>query len=161
MSLENQRVVEEFPRPPAYFNLFENTHSISAPSVDCFISSDEVYDVLYDGYFSQAKLPYVKPSVIQDISELRSNLVNESKNILNVALGAIVAESDDEMAITHQFMRIHSSLQAFHTYLAAHREHESKCKLLEVLTTKLESNKAEELELRQILDEVTSLSKET
>lgn len=147
MSLENQRVVEEFPRPPAYFNLFDNNHSILAPKIDQIGYSSDLYDVLYDGYFSQAKLPFVKPSGVENISELQSKLTNESKNILHLTLDAAVAESDDELAITNQFMKIHSSLQSFHSHLAAYRKHESKCKLIEVLEVKREKHKAEELEL--------------
>lgn len=155
MSLENcQRVVEEFPRPPAYFNLFENAEWISPPNINHLMSDKNLYDVLYDGYFSQAKLPFAKSSGIERISVLRSELVNESKNILNSALDAIVAESDDELVITNQFMKIHSSLQLLHCHLAAYHEQESKCKLIKILTTKQEKCKAEEQELQKYVTSI-------
>jgi len=58
------QVVEEFPRPPAYFELFtiENKFPILPPEIPDSVTANDPYEELYSGVFSVSRLPFAQPS---------------------------------------------------------------------------------------------------
>lgn len=62
MEGNSAQVVEEFPHPPAYYQLFtsEKKQDILPPDISDL--NEDIYESLYSGMFATSKLPFAQPT---------------------------------------------------------------------------------------------------
>jgi hypothetical protein len=62
MEGNNAQVVDEFPHPPVYYQLFTSEKKEEIPPPDLSELNEDIYELVYSGMFATSKLPFAKPS---------------------------------------------------------------------------------------------------
>lgn len=146
MSADHNQVVEEFPRPPAYYKRFDRSGSLAAPELGP-VRFHSLYEEIYESAYSEAHLPFVKAASDVVQSNLQKMLLKSLDHIVQQAGNIMNQKSVVDHDIEVMMTGLHSSLTEMHSLLAACREKEAKVSLLVSLKQKQKDLQALEVKL--------------
>mmetsp|Transcript_28888 Transcript_28888/g.31531 ORF Transcript_28888/g.31531 Transcript_28888/m.31531 type:complete len:175 (+) Transcript_28888:40-564(+) len=152
MNQEENNLVEEFPKPPRYYECFrvDSTHlhefGFSEPPPIPEVS--DVYNSLYEGTFAKSRLPSmatINPlEPVDEHFDYKNEIKRAFRDILSNSLSLLSLSSMNPSDIQIHASTVRASVAQLYKILAKYRKHEGRMSIYNQLQKQLQ--RAQEIE---------------